>query len=129
MRRNLGRSPIIARTLSACNHCRVGIVYVNGYGGGESLGVESYEGAVGGHLFVCPSTGEKHHKFYATNEQFPVALFQFLVHVESEGHRCREIYVDTYVVNISAEAEEATGVFHARIVPVSAGSPQEVSFV
>ena len=104
-------------------------VYVDGYGGGESLGGKSYEGAVRGHLFVCPSTGERHYKLYAAHEQFPVNLYQFLVHVESEGHRCQEIYVNTYVVNISAEAEEVVGVFHARVVPVSAGSPQEVSFV
>ena len=97
---------------------------MDGYGGGKSLGGESYEGAAGGYLFVCPSTGEKHHKLHDSDEQFPAALFQFLVHVESEGHQCREIYVDTYVgVNISAEAEEAAGVFHARTVPVSAGSP------
>ena len=49
--------------------------------------------------------------------------------MESEGHRCREVYVDTYATNVSAEAEEVTGVFHARMVPVSAGSPQEVAFV
>ena len=72
--------------------------YMNGYGGGESLGEEFYEGTVGGHFIVCPSTGEKHHKLYATLEQFPVALLQFLVHVESGGHRCGEIYVYIYVV-------------------------------
>ena len=37
--------------------------------------------------------------------------------------------MDSCGVNISTEAEEAAGVFHARIVPVNAGSPQEVSFV
>ena len=84
-------------------------VYVGGYGGGESLGGESYEGAAGDYLFVCPSTGEKHHKLYASNEQFPAALFQFLVHVESEGHHYREIYVDAYGVNISAEAKKVAG--------------------
>ena len=103
--------------------------YVDGYGGGDSLGGESYEGAVGGYLFVCASTGDKHHKLYSSHEQFPIALFQFLVHVESEGHRCCEIYVDTFAVNVSAEAEEVVAMFHCKIVPVSAGSPQEVSFV
>ena len=76
---------------------------------GESLGGKSYEGAVGGYLFVCPSTGGKRHKLYASHEQFPAALFQFLVHVESEGHHYRECYVDTYGVNISAEAGEVAG--------------------
>jgi hypothetical protein len=67
-------------------------VYYDGYGGGKSMGAESYEGAIGGYLFVCSSTGDVHHKLYASHEQFPAALFQFLVHVESEGHRCHELY-------------------------------------
>ena len=29
---------------------------MDGYGGQDSLGGESYEGAVGGYLFVCVST-------------------------------------------------------------------------
>jgi len=37
-------------------------VYVDGYGGGNSMGCESYEGAIGGYLFVCSSTGDMHHK-------------------------------------------------------------------
>ena len=61
------------------------LVYVDGTGGGQSMGCESYEGAIGSYLFVCSSTGEIHHKLYASHEQFPAALFQFLVHVEGEG--------------------------------------------
>jgi hypothetical protein len=93
------------------------------------MGCESYEGAIGSYLFVCPSTGEIHHKLYASHEQFPAALFQFLVHVESEGNRCHEIYCDTFSANISAEVEEVAALFTVKIVPVSAGTPQEVSFV
>ena len=104
-------------------------VYLDGYGGGKSMGSESYEGAIGGYLFVCSSTGDVHHKLYASHEQFPAALFQFLVYVEAEGHRCHELYCDTFSVNISNEAEEVAGLFQARIVPVSSGTPQEVSFV
>jgi hypothetical protein len=103
--------------------------YVDGAGGGKSMGCESYEGAIGSYLFVCPSTGEIHHKLYASHEQFPAALFQFLVHVESEGNRCHEIYCDTFSANISAEVEEVAALFTVKIVPVSAGTPQEVSFV
>jgi hypothetical protein len=104
-------------------------VYVDGAGGGKSMGCESYEGAIGSYLFVCSSTGEIHHKLYASHEQFSAALFQFLVHVESEGNRCHEIYCDTFSVNISAEIEEVAALFLVKIVPVSAGTPQEVSFV
>jgi hypothetical protein len=104
-------------------------VYFDGYGGGRSMGAESYEGAIGGYLFVCSSTGDVHHKLYASHEQFPAALFQFLVHVESEGHRCHELYCDTFSVNISAEVEEVAGLFQVKVIPVSSGTPQEVSFV
>ncbi len=93
------------------------------------MGCESYEGAIGSYLFVCSSTGEIHHKLYASHEQFPAAMFQFLVHVEGEGNRCHEIYCDTFPANISAEVEEVAALFMVKIVPVSAGTPQEVSFV
>jgi hypothetical protein len=104
-------------------------VYADGYGGGNSMGCESYEGAIGGYLFVCSSTGDMHHKLYASHEQFCAALFQFLTHVESEGYRCHELYCDTFSVNLSAELEEVLGLFQVKLVPVSAGTPQEVSFV
>jgi hypothetical protein len=104
-------------------------VYVDGNGGGQSMGCESYEGAIGSYLFVCSSTGEIHHKLYASHEQYPAALFQFLVHVESEGNRCHEIYCDTFSVNISTEVEEVAALFQVKIVPVSSGTPQEVAFV
>jgi hypothetical protein len=104
-------------------------VYVDGYGGGQSMGTESYEGAIGGYLFVCSSTGDLHHKLYASHEQFPAAVFQFLTHVESEGYRCHELYCDTFSVNISSELEEILGLFQTKLVPVSAGTPEEVSFV
>ena len=103
--------------------------FVDGYGGGKSMGVESYEGAIGGYLFVCSSTGDLHHKLYASHEQFPAAVFQFLVHVEGEGNRCHELYCDTFAVNISAELEEICALFHVKLIPVSAGTPQEVAFV
>ncbi len=41
--------------------------------------------------------------------------------------RCHELYVDT--VNISAELEEVVGLFQYKIVPISAGAPQELAFV
>jgi hypothetical protein len=70
-----------------------------------------------------------HHKLYSSHEQFPIAVFQFLTHVESEGYRCHELYCDTFSVNISTEIEEVLGLFQVKLVPVSAGTPQEVSFV
>ncbi len=72
----------------------------------RSLGEESYQGAKGGFVFVCPSAGTIKVKLYATSEQFPAILYQVLQEVEAEGYACREIYVDTFKVNFSAAAEE-----------------------
>ena len=103
-------------------------VYVDGYGGQNSLGGESYEGAVGSYIFVCCSTGSTDVRLYASHEQFPVALHQFFRMVESEHFKVQIIHCDTHSVNISADAEEVVAVYGATIVPVSAGTPQEMAF-
>ena len=104
-------------------------VWCDGYGGQSSMGGESYEGAVGGYLFVCSSTGSTDQRLYASHEQFPVALHQFLVRVEAEHWKCHVIYVDTFSVNISEDAEEVAALFQCVINPISAGTPQEMAFV
>ena len=103
-------------------------VWCDGYGGQKSMGGESYEGAVGGYLFVCSSTGSTDQRLYASNLQFPVALHQFLVRVEAEHWKCHVIFVDTFSVNISEDAEEVAALFQCAINPISAGSPQELAF-
>jgi len=50
----------------------------DGYGGQESLGGESYEGAVGAYVFVCTSTGRTDLKLHASHKQLPVVLQPFL---------------------------------------------------
>ena len=69
------------------------------------------------------------HKLYASHEQYPSALFQFYVGVETQGYLCKEMYIDTFTNNISAETEEVAALFQCKLIPVSAGSPQEVAFV
>ena len=103
-------------------------LYADGYGGQKSLGEESYQGAKGGFVFVCPSTGTIKVKLYATSEQFPAILYQVLQEVEAEGYACREIYVDTFKVNFSKAAEEVAAMFRVKLVPVSAGTPQEMAY-
>ena len=103
-------------------------VYCDGYGGQDSLGGESYEGAVGGYLFVCVSTGSADIRFYSSHKQFPIALHQFLCRVEAEHFRCHVIYVDTFSVNLSIETEEVCALFKCVINPVSAGTPQEMAY-
>ena len=103
-------------------------VMCDGYGGQQSLGGESYEGAVGGYVFACVSTGSTDTKLYASHKQFPVALQQFLTRVEAEHFTCHCIYVDTFSVNLSEEAEGVCALYNCLIVPVSAGSPQEMAF-
>jgi hypothetical protein len=102
--------------------------YVDGYGGQESLGGESYDGAIGGYVFYCRSSKTLRNKLYASHKQFPVLLYQFLQDVESQHFRCREIVVDTFSVNISQEAEDVAALFRVKIIPISAGTPQENAF-
>ena len=109
--------------------------YADAYDGGKkgamegsSLGGESYEGAVGGFVFVCPSSGTWARKLYATPTQFPAILFQFLQDVERQHFVCRELYVDTTINNISTEAEDLAAQFHCKICPISAGTPQELAY-
>jgi hypothetical protein len=92
------------------------------------MGVESYQGGIGGFVFVCPVSGKIKAKLYSTQEQFPAVLYQVLQEVESEGYVCRELYVDTSAVNISAAAEEVAGMFKMRIIPISGGTPQELAY-
>jgi hypothetical protein len=99
-------------------------IYADGYGGQRSMGEESYQGAKGGFVFTCPSSGTIKVKLYASSEQFPAILYQVLQEIEAEGYACREMYVDTFKVNFSAAAEEVAAMFKVRIVPVSSGTPQ-----
>ena len=92
------------------------------------MGGESYQGAKGGFVFVCPVSGKMIVKLYATTKQFPAILYQVLQEVESEGYAVREMYVDTFIVNISKEAEDVAAMFKMKIVPVSAGTPQEMAY-
>jgi hypothetical protein len=103
-------------------------IYFDGYGGQNSLGCKSYGGAKGGMIFVCPMSGSIIVKLYATMKDFPSILYQVLQQIESQGYVCRELLVDTYVVNLSEAAEEVASMFRTRIVPISAGTPQELAY-
>jgi hypothetical protein len=102
-------------------------LYCDGYGGQGSMGEVSYQGGIGGYVFACPS-GSVKTKLYGSTEQFPSILFQVLQEVESEGFVTREVYVDTHSVNLSKAAEEVAAMFRVRIIPVSAGTPQEMAY-
>jgi hypothetical protein len=110
-------------------------VYCDAYGGGTrelltgtSMGGESYEGAVGGYVFIDPTTGTMQRKLYATKEQFPAILFQFLQDVERQHFKCREVYVDTHVINLSTAVEDVAAMFLCKVCPISAGTPQELAY-
>jgi hypothetical protein len=103
-------------------------IYGDGFGGQNSLGCESYGGAKGGMIFVCPMSGSIILKLYAKAKQFPAILYQVLQHIESQGFVCRVVLVDTYVLNMSEAAEEVAAVFRTRIIPISAGTPQELAY-
>jgi hypothetical protein len=103
-------------------------LYVDGFGGQKSLGSHSLEGAKGGIICVCPVSGSLIVKLYAHLKEFPAILYQILQDVERQGYICREIMVDTFVVNLSEAAEEVAAMFKTRIVPISAGTPQELAY-
>jgi len=103
-------------------------LYIDGFGGQKSLGCESLDGAKGGIICVCPVSGSMILKLYASLKQFPAILYQVLQDVERQGFVCREIMVDTFVVNLSAAAEEVAALFKTRIIPISAGTPQELAY-
>jgi hypothetical protein len=103
-------------------------VFCDGYGGQQSLGGESYDGAVGAYFFVCCATGSTDIRLYASHKQFPIALHQFLVRVQAEYWKCRVIFVDTHSVNISAAVEEVLALFQVQLMPISTGTPQEMAF-
>ena len=67
-------------------------------------------------------------KLYTKMKEFPAILYQTLQQIESQGFICREIMVDTYVVNLSEAVEEVAAMFKSRIIPISAGTPQELAF-
>jgi len=100
---------------------------VDGYGGQNSMGDLSYQGGIGGFVFACPK-GSIKMKLYGSTAQFPSIMFQVLQEIESEGYVTREIYVDTHSVNLSKAAEEIAAMFRVRIIPVSAGTPQEMAY-
>ena len=103
-------------------------LYIDGFGGQRSLGSDSLEGAKGGIVAVCPISGSIIIKLYSTMKQFPAILYQILQYVESQGFVCREVMVDTYVVNLSSAAEDVAAMFKTRLIPISAGTPQELAY-
>ena len=91
------------------------------------MGDMSYQGGIGGFVFACPSGAIKS-KLYGSTEQFPSILFQVLQEIETEGYVTREVYVDTHSVNLSRAAEEVACMFRVKIIPISAGTPQEMAY-
>jgi hypothetical protein len=62
------------------------------------------------------------------NEQFPSILFQVLQEIETEGFVCRELYVNTFSVNLSKATEEVAAIYRVKIIPISAGTPEEIAY-
>ena len=77
---------------------------------------------------MCPVSGKIKTKLYGSTKQFPAILYQVCQEIESEGFVVREIYVDTFAVNISRAAEDVASMFKVRLIPVSSGTPQEMAY-
>ena len=49
-------------------------VHGNGYGGLSSIGVRSYDGAIGGFIVVCVATSARRRDLYSSKNQYPTIL-------------------------------------------------------
>ena len=67
-------------------------------------------------------------RLYASHEQFPVALHQFLRRVESEHFKVQMIHVRHIFSKYLRGCRGSVCLYGATIVPVSAGTPQEMAF-
>ncbi len=56
-------------------------MYADAYGGQKSMGTESYQGGIGGFIFVCPVSGKIKTKLYSSQDQFPAVLYQVLLEI------------------------------------------------
>ena len=100
-------------------------VHSDGYGGLNSMGCKSYDGAVGGFVFVDVATRARKKFLYSSKGQYPVILNRFFIWLDLNKRKCRAIVADTDAVNISAEAEAVADSWHCTLVPISAETPQE----
>ena len=73
----------------------------DGYGGQDSMGVKSYDGAIGGFVFVCVATSARKCYLYSSKDQYPVILNRFMIWLDLQKRRCRLIICDTDAVLIS----------------------------
>ena len=103
-------------------------VYADGYGGQESMGPPSYEGAIGGFVFVCAGTGTMKKKLYSSEEQFPELLMRYFIWVESMHYQVHQLVVDIKSTMISKRVEKVCADFHVQLLPISEGTPQELKF-
>ena len=100
-------------------------VHCDGYGGQDSMGCKSYDGAVGGFVFVCVATRARRRYLYSTKAQYPVILNRFFIWLDFQKRKCRIIVVDTDAILVSQETEAVADDWHCTIQPISAGTPQE----
>ena len=92
------------------------------------MGAPSHEGAVGGFVFCCASTGTLKKKLYSSEEQFPELLRRYLIWVESLHYSVHILVVDIKSTMISKATEAVCAEFHVQLQPISEGTPQELKF-
>ena len=51
----------------------------NGYGGLSSIGVKSYDGAIGGFIIVCVATSARRRDLYSSKDQYPTILNRLFI--------------------------------------------------
>ena len=100
----------------------------DGMGGQSSMGVKSYDGAVGGFVYVCAATGWIEVKLYSHENQYSPLTRRFFNWVESMNFsRVRELVVDQKITMHDRQVEQLCSQHGTTLTVISERTPQEVA--
>ena len=98
----------------------------DGYGGQGSMGCESYDGAVGGYIFVDARSNAWKKYLYSSEGQLPAILKRFITWLELNHRKLRILVCDPKSVNISEAIEEICDEHDILLRPCSTNTPEEI---
>ena len=102
-------------------------VYFDGYGGLGSMGCKSYDGAIGGFIFVCARSNAWQKYLYSSEAQLPAILKRFFLWIELQKFKLRLLICDPKAVNISSDIEELCDENGVVLRPASTNTPEEIA--
>ena len=100
----------------------------DGMGGQASMGVESYDGAVGGFVYVCMATGWIEVKLYSHENQYSPLTRRYFNWVQAMNFsRVRELVVDQKITMHDRRVEQLCSEHGATLTVISERTPQEIA--